>query len=250
MVDKKLGQYAKFRCGSMVCNDQLEVKVVGDHFVTWPAVCTGREVHCTEDHPIFELSVVSAGRVVSMTASCLTDNTAPWQLTWLGPRTHDGRGGVLPEWDGCSDSGTKWAKLGAASSQWGVEPLTVLEQAMARELATNERSVLVGEASGGGVSAGQGITARVVPQSPGVGQFVRQSQAQSPPSVGTPEWRAGAARVSRDQQESQSPGPRGDGNNDRREETGWRTRQQVCCACNMPVAAACNLPLAAGRARG
>ena len=118
---------------------------------------------------MFELFVVSAGRVVSMTAGCLADNTAPWQLTWLGPRTQEGRGGVLPEWDRCSDTGAKWAELDAGSSQWCVEPLTVLEQAMARELATSESSVRVGEASDGGVSAGQGITARVVPQSPGVG---------------------------------------------------------------------------------
>ena len=89
-----------------------------------------------------------------------------------------------------------------ASSQWGVEPVAVLGQAMAREVAISGSSVLVGEASGGGVSAGQGITARVVPQSPGVGQLVRQFRAQSLPSVGTPEWRAGVARVSRDQQES------------------------------------------------
>ena len=50
---------------------------------------------------------------------------------------------------------------------------------MARELATSESSVRVGEASGGGVSAGQGITARVVPPSPGVGQLVKQFQAHS-----------------------------------------------------------------------
>ena len=62
----------------------------------------------------------------------------------------------------------------------------MLEQVMAHELATSERSVLVGEASGGGVSAGQGITARVLPQSPGIGQLVKQFQAQSPSSVGTP----------------------------------------------------------------
>ena len=63
VVDEKLGQYAKFRCSSVVCNDQLGMKVVGDHFVTWFAVCTDRAVNSTEDHPVFELFVVSAGRV-------------------------------------------------------------------------------------------------------------------------------------------------------------------------------------------
>ena len=47
VVDRKLGQYAKFRCSSVVCNDQLGMKVVGDHFVTWFAVCTGRAVNST-----------------------------------------------------------------------------------------------------------------------------------------------------------------------------------------------------------
>ena len=40
VVDEKLGQYAKFRCSSVVCNDQLGMKVVGDYFVTWFAVCS------------------------------------------------------------------------------------------------------------------------------------------------------------------------------------------------------------------
>ena len=107
MVDEELGQYAKPRCSSVVCNNQLGMKVVGDHFVTRFVVCTGRAVNSTEADPVFELFVVLAGRVIPMTAGCLNGNTAPWQLTWLGPRTQDGRGGDLPEWDGCSDSGTK-----------------------------------------------------------------------------------------------------------------------------------------------
>ena len=84
VVDERLGQYAKYRCSSVVCNDQLGMKVVGDHFVTWFAVCTGRAVESTEENPVFELFVVSAGRVVSMTAGCLPDNTAPWHGSSLG----------------------------------------------------------------------------------------------------------------------------------------------------------------------
>ena len=116
VVDERRGHYAKFRCSAVVCSDQLGMKVVGDHHVTWFAVCTGRAVNSTDADPVFELFVVSAGRVVSMTAGSLSDSTAPWQLTWLGPQTQEGRGGVLPEWDGCSDSGTKWAELDAGSS--------------------------------------------------------------------------------------------------------------------------------------
>jgi hypothetical protein len=78
VVDQKLGQYAKFRCSSVVCIDLLGMKVVGGHFVTWFVMCTDRAVISTEDHPVFELFIVSADRVVTMTAGCLTDNTASW----------------------------------------------------------------------------------------------------------------------------------------------------------------------------
>ena len=49
VVDERLGQYAKYRCSSVVCNEQLGMKVVGDHYVTWFAVCTGRAVESTEE---------------------------------------------------------------------------------------------------------------------------------------------------------------------------------------------------------
>ena len=120
VVDQKLGQYAKSRCSSVVCNDQLSMKVVGDHYVTWFAVCTGRAVNSTKADLVFELFVVSAGRVVSMTAGCLADTTAPWQLTWLGPRN--------ARWSRRSLARVgwvqrQWCQVGGAGCSHGQQPV-------------------------------------------------------------------------------------------------------------------------------
>ena len=90
--------------------------VQGTHDITWLTKCTGRALDSTAEAPIFELYVVSCGKVLTVAAGSVDDRTGPLQVQWV----HDSSVAHAQEgcaWDGCDSVGVKWDQLTADSRQ-------------------------------------------------------------------------------------------------------------------------------------
>ena len=174
VVDQQCGQFASLVCSAQFCCDQLGMAVQGGH-----DKCTGRALDSTAEAPIFELYVVSCGKVLTVAADSVDNRIGPLQVQWI----HDSsvaHAQSVCAWDGCDAAGTRW------------DQLTPLGQGVQYQ----QRAMpVVGVPVGVGVGPGEGITGVPMPRSPGasVQWWNSRVAAQPPPSVGSSSSSAAAA---------------------------------------------------------
>ena len=81
--------------------------VQGAHDVIWLAKCTDRALDSPAEAPIFELYVVSCGKLMTVAGVSVNDRTGPLHVQWI----HDSsvaHAQSVCTWDGCDPVGTKW----------------------------------------------------------------------------------------------------------------------------------------------